>query len=183
MHLCEDFVVHFVFITTSAGNCICFSGKLARKKAQCYHGAEAFIMRIAPRPRREQEQMSEKQVTVVITGTHKRPGVTHIEDTKSTANGRCRSNKNTHIIEYEEYLEDAVPATETAAPAGAGEEDWQGGVATYNRVEISPSSMTVTRKGSVESTLHFEQGKEHVSEYKTPFGAMKSRIVTTRYAT
>ena len=143
--------------------------------------------------------MKEQQVKIVITGTHKRPGISHIEDTKSEAVGMYRSENGTHIIEYEEYLED-VPAaaakkpsaqnTVSVADPGASGTGAQttgaapgGSIATYNLVQITPSSMTVTRQGSVESVLRFEQGKEHVSEYKTPFGAMKSRVFTTRYAT
>lgn len=126
--------------------------------------------------------MSEKQVKVVITGTHKRPGVSHIEDTKSTAAGRCRMEKDTFVVEYEEYLEEA-PAQAGTPPQGEDSGNWSGGVATYNLVEIAKDHMTVARRGSVESVLRFEQGKEHLSEYKTPFGAMKSRVFTTRYAT
>lgn len=123
--------------------------------------------------------MADRQVKVVITGTHKRPGVSHIEDTKSEAVGTYRLEQGTHVIEYEEYLEEP-PAQ--AAGQTAQDENWRGGVATYNLVEIEPSEMRVTRKGSVDSSLRFRQGKEHVSEYKTPFGAMKSRVNTKRYA-
>ena len=123
--------------------------------------------------------MADRQVKVVITGTHKRPGVSHIEDTKSEAVGTYRLEQGTHVIEYEEYLEE--PPAQAAVQTGQGE-NWGGGVATYNLVEIEPSEMRVTRKGSVDSSLRFRQGKEHVSEYKTPFGAMKSRVNTKRYA-
>ena len=50
--------------------------------------------------------MAQRQVRLVITGTHKRPGISHIEDTKSEAVGNYRNESGTHIIEYEEYLED-----------------------------------------------------------------------------
>lgn len=123
--------------------------------------------------------MADRQVKVVITGTHKRPGVSHIEDTKSEAVGTYRLEQGTHVIEYEEYLEE--PPVQAAGQT-AQDENWRGGVATYNLVEIEPSEMRVTRKGSVDSSLRFRQGKEHVSEYKTPFGAMKSRVNTKRYA-
>ena len=53
--------------------------------------------------------MTEKQVNVVITGTHKRPGISHMEDTKSEAVGNYRCEGGVHIIEYEEFLDD-VPA-------------------------------------------------------------------------
>ena len=123
--------------------------------------------------------MADRQVKVVITGTHKRPGVSHIEDTKSEAVGTYRLEQGTHVIEYEEYLEE--PPAQDAGQA-ARDENWRGGVATYNLVEIEPSEMRVTRKGSVDSSLHFRQGNKHISEYKTPFGAMKSRVNTKRYA-
>ncbi|MBQ4416914.1 MAG: DUF1934 domain-containing protein [Butyrivibrio sp.] len=125
--------------------------------------------------------MADRQVKVVITGTHKRPGVSHIEDTKSEAVGTYRLEQGTHVIEYEEYLEEQPGGASGNGGKPAGH-NWQGGVATYNLVEIEPSEMRVTRKGSVDSSLRFRQGKEHVSEYKTPFGAMKSRVNTKRYA-
>lgn len=114
--------------------------------------------------------MAARQVKLVITGTHKRPGVSHIEDTKSEAIGEYRNENGTHVIEYEEYLDDAPDAE-------------KGTIATWNCVEITPRAMIVTRQGSVESSLRFAEGLEHSSEYKTPFGAMKSRVFTTRYAT
>ena len=130
--------------------------------------------------------MAQRQVRLVITGTHKRPGISHIEDTKSEAVGNYRNESGTHIIEYEEYLEEA-PAAQTGA-SGSGTSDGTDGkgplgIATWNVVEITPKAMTVTRKGSVESSLRFAEGLEHTSEYKTPFGTMKSRIQTTRFAT
>ena len=145
MHLCEDF---------------CFGTGSRDKENRLPCNMERNI------------NMTEQQVSVIITGTHKRPGISHIEDTKSEAVGLYRNENGTHVIEYEEYLEDAAPRDE-----GAGQ------IATYNCVEIAPHAMTVTRKGSVESSLRFAEGLEHNSEYKTPFGAMKSRVYTTRYAT
>ena len=127
--------------------------------------------------------MASGQVKLIITGTHKRPGISHIEDTKSEAVGQYRNENGVHLIEYEEFL-DETPASGKTRETVSGTEHPDGGrIGTYNLVEITPKTMTLTRKGRVESELRFQEGLEHVSEYKTPFGAMKSRVVTTRYAT
>ena len=131
--------------------------------------------------------MSSREVKLVITGTHKRPGISHIEDTKTEAVGQYRSENCVHIIEYEEFLDEAPAAGNTRGSGSGAAPDTEskggGRIGTYNLVEITPKTMTLTRKGSVESELRFQEGLEHVSEYKTPFGAMKSKVCTTRYAT
>ena len=113
-----------------------------------------------------------EDVIVTVTGIHRHPGVSGEETTKTVSQGKYRAEKGTHIIEYEEYMDDA---------AGTGD-DFRGGVATYNLVTIRKDAMEVTRKGSVESTLYFKQGVPHDATYKTQFGQMKSHIETTRYA-
>lgn len=110
----------------------------------------------------------EREVRVTVTGVHKHPGLDS-QETKSECKGILREENGKYIIEYEEYLSEEAP------------EDFRGGVATYNMVTITPEEMTIVRKGSVESELSFRSGLEHVSDYKTPFGAMKTRVNTTKY--
>ena len=110
----------------------------------------------------------DREVRVTVTGVHKHPGL-EPQETKSESKGLMREENGKYIIEYEEYLSEEAP------------EDFQGGVATYNKITITQDQMSIVRKGSVESELSFKNGLEHVSDYKTPFGAMKTRVHTTRY--
>ena len=52
------------------------------------------------------------------------------------------------------------------------------GVTTTFRVE--PAKVVLTRSGSVNSQMVFEEGKQHTSLYETPFGELSIDIQTSR---
>lgn len=45
---------------------------------------------------------------------------------------------------------------------------------------VAPETVTLVRVGPVSSEMVFEQGKRHMSLYKTPFGSMEIGVVTHR---
>lgn len=118
----------------------------------------------------ENEKGSEK-VKVTITGEHTRPGnsgekESHTETTRNEVAGILRRAKGGVILlEYEEALEEGVD------------------IVTFNRVKIKPSSLEISRKGSVDTELVWKEGEDQDTEYKTPYGQMKMHIHTERYQT
>ena len=103
-------------------------------------------------------------VKITVTGTHDRPGVKP-EETVTCVDGTYRFEDGVHVVEYMEEM-------------GDGDDK----LLTFNRVRITDSTMSIERKGSVEASLSFSEGAEHESDYRTPFGQMKMKMKTTRYA-
>lgn len=107
---------------------------------------------------------SAKAAKITVTGTHNRTGQS--ETTIHQTEGLYIRQGDTHIVEYEEAMDS----------------DAESGIVTWNRVRMDAREMEIERRGSVESTLLFASGREHVSDYKTPFGNMKMHIRTGRYS-
>ena len=112
-----------------------------------------------------------EKVKVIITGEHTRPGnsgekESHTETTRNEVSGILRRAKGGVILlEYEEALEEGVD------------------IVTFNRVKIKPSSLEISRKGSVDTELVWKEGEDQDTEYKTPYGQMKMHTHTERYQT
>ena len=117
------------------------------------------------------EAKGSEKVKVTITGEHTRPGnsgeqESHVETTRNEVSGILRRAKGGVILlEYEEALEEGVD------------------IVTFNRVKIKPSSLEISRKGSVDTELVWKEGEDQDTEYKTPYGQMKMHIHTERYQT
>lgn len=105
---------------------------------------------------------------IVITGIHEHEGLSQ-EETKTSTKGILKYEKGKYILEYEEYME------------GTSSENFKEGIATYNKVTITDSYMSIIRKGSVESKLYFKENKEYISDYKTLYGVMKTKVNTTDF--
>lgn len=96
-------------------------------------------------------------------------------------------------IRSEQHYEDAEPdsmelMTEgTLRAAGAGElvlsyqeSELTGLEGTTTTFEIRGSQVILSRTGSVNSQMVFEEGKQHTSLYETPFGELAIDIRTSR---
>ena len=87
------------------------------------------------------EAKGSEKVKVTITGEHTRPRnpgekESHVETTRNEVSGILRRAKGGVILlEYEEALEEGVD------------------IVTFNRVKIKPSSLEISRKGSVDTEL------------------------------
>lgn len=84
------------------------------------------------------------------------------ETTENTYTGQYTYLSDTHIIKYNEYLEE-----ENTVPA-----------VNKNLVKINDTSIHITKKGAVNTQMHFEQGKKHYDVYQTPFGDFNMMIDT-----
>jgi len=105
---------------------------------------------------------------VDITGIHKHDGL-EAEETKTSTKCVMYIEDGKYTLEYEEYMD------------GNGPESFKGGIATYNNITITDSEMTIIRKGSIESGLYFKEGNEDISDYKTLYGIMKTKVNTKKY--
>ena len=98
---------------------------------------------------------------VDITGIHKHDGL-EAEETKTSTKCVMYIEDGKYTLEYEEYMD------------GDGPE-------SYNNITITYSEMTIIMKGSIESGLYFKEGNEDISDYKTLYGIMKTKVNTKKY--
>lgn len=49
---------------------------------------------------------------------------------------------------------------------------------TQSIIKLKDGLLELTRKGSVNTHMVFEEGREHMADYNTPFGALQLGIVT-----
>ena len=99
-----------------------------------------------------------KEVELMIKGVQKYAD--HVDDDLQTrAKGEYYYRNGSHYILYEEHNEGF---TET----------------TKSMLKIKDGVLEMTRKGLVNTSMVFEQGKETASTYKTPFGEMLLGIRT-----
>ena len=99
-----------------------------------------------------------KEVELMIKGVQKYAD--HVDDDLQTrAKGEYYFRNGGHYILYEEHNEGF---TET----------------TKSMLKLKDGCLEMTRKGLVNTSMVFEQGKETASTYKTPFGEMLLGIRT-----
>ena len=99
-----------------------------------------------------------KEVELMIKGTQKYSD--HVDDDLQTrAKGEYYYRNGSHYVLYEERNEGF---TET----------------TKSMLKLKDNVLEMTRKGLVNTSMVFEQGKETASTYKTPFGEMLLGIRT-----
>ena len=58
------------------------------------------------------------------------------------------------------------------------EERTEDGGTAKSRIKLKDNLLKVTRKGSVNTCMLFEAGREHMTEYSTPFGNLQMGIFT-----
>ncbi|MDD7403819.1 MAG: DUF1934 domain-containing protein [Butyribacter sp.] len=103
--------------------------------------------------------MNQKKIKITVQGTQHDISEESIENTYE-ANYAMLSDK--HIIKYNEYTE----------------EDNAQQTATRNLLKISKDAVHITKKGAINTQMHFEQGKKHYGVYQTPFGNFDMMIET-----
>lgn len=103
--------------------------------------------------------MQKQEIAITIKGTQQ--DITE-ESIENTYTGQCTLLSDCHIIQYEEYLDEE-----------AGSHS-----ACRNLVRIDEHSIRITKKGAVNTKMHFKQGKKHFGVYQTPFGNFDMIIET-----
>lgn len=78
--------------------------------------------------------------------------------TKLSAAAECFEKNGALYILYEESAED--------------------GSVVKTRIKLKGHILEVTRKGTMNTCMIFENGKEHMTEYTTPFGILQMGILT-----
>ena len=54
----------------------------------------------------------------------------------------------------------------------------ENGAVVHNCIKLKNSVLEITRKGPLASRMVFEAGREHLTDYATPYGCMKMGILT-----
>ena len=94
-------------------------------------------------------------------------------------------------IRGEQYFDDVDPDETKLMTDGTMEVTEEGYLLTYQETEltgmegttttfeVTDGRVTLTRSGSVNSQMIFEEGKQHTSLYETPFGELPVDIQTS----
>lgn len=98
-----------------------------------------------------------KEVLVTIVGLH--DSETDNDRVDTVCEGTYGKIGETHVITYEETDED--------------------GMVYKTTMRLREDSLEVTKKGTITSKLLYELGKETVTEYVTPYGALSLEFNTT----
>ena len=101
----------------------------------------------------------EKEVFIEIKSLHIADGEEMKLDTK--ASGKIYERNGKKFISYEEVSED--------------------GETIKNLLKFDSSFLEITKKGALTSVMHFEQGKEYITDYNTPFGMLTVRTYTKQF--
>lgn len=99
-----------------------------------------------------------KDVLIAIKGMQELDGQSDIGDELVTPGTYCRDG---NIIRFS-YMESELTGME----------------GTRTTFEIQPSHVSLTREGTVNAQMIFEQGKKHFFMYETPFGALTMGVST-----
>ena len=102
----------------------------------------------------------EKEVFIEIKSLHIADGEEMKLDTK--ASGKIYERNGKKFISYEEVSED--------------------GETIKNLLKFDSSFLEITKKGALTSVMHFEQGKEYITDYNTPFGMLTVRTYTKQFS-
>lgn len=104
-----------------------------------------------------------KNVQITIKGTQHDISDSSME---TTYLGSYRQLAGKHVISYNEYFEeDGAPPSTNA-----------------NLIKIDNGTIHITKKGTVNTQMHFESGKKHHGIYQTPFGSFDMVIHTEKLA-
>ena len=102
----------------------------------------------------------EKEVFIEIKSLHIADGEEMKLDTK--ASGKLYERNGKKFISYEEVSED--------------------GETIKNLLKFYSSFLEITKKGALTSVMHFEQGKEYITDYNTPFGMLTVKTYTKQFS-
>ena len=99
----------------------------------------------------------ERQVQLILTGRQLDPEGNETV-TELSAEAECFERNGSLYILYQERAED--------------------GALTKNMIKRKGHILELTKKGSVNACMTFEPGREHVTDYATPFGLLHLGILT-----
>ncbi len=109
--------------------------------------------------------------------------------TKSTATAEYYEKNGTLYLLYKEPSESSETAAETKNNSGdtaeiqkdsedAAEIPKKGEAVVHNRIKYKDNLLEVTRNGTINTRMVFENGKEHITDYATPYGCLRLGILT-----
>jgi uncharacterized beta-barrel protein YwiB (DUF1934 family) len=101
----------------------------------------------------------EKEVFIEINSLHIADGEEMKLDTK--AGGKLYERNGKKFVSFEEVTED--------------------GETVRNLLKFDSSFLEITKKGALTSVMHFEKGKEYITDYNTPFGMLTVRTYTKQF--
>lgn len=99
----------------------------------------------------------DRQVQLFLTGRQRDPEG-HETVTELSAEAECFERNGSLFILYQEKAED--------------------GTLTKNMIKRKDHILELTKKGSVNTCMTFEPGREHMTDYATPFGLLRLGILT-----
>lgn len=99
----------------------------------------------------------DRQVQLILTGRQRDPEGNETV-TELSAEAECFERNGSLYILYQERAED--------------------GVLTKNMLKWKGHILELTKKGSVNTCMTFEPGREHATDYATPFGLLHLGILT-----
>ena len=97
-----------------------------------------------------------KNVVITVRGLQRQ--VAEDEPVEVISAGTYLRKDDTHYLSYEEADED--------------------GNITKNRIKITPTSIEMTKQGSITTQMIFERGQKHFACYETPFGELTLGMTT-----
>ena len=101
----------------------------------------------------------EKEVFIDIRSRHTAEGEEMKLDTK--ASGKMYERNGKKFVSFEEVTED--------------------GETVKTLLKFDSSFLEITKKGALTSVMHLEKGKEHITDYNTPFGMLTVRTYTKQF--
>ncbi len=101
----------------------------------------------------------EKEILIEIKSRHIADGEEMKLDTE--AYGKLYERNGKKFVSYEEVSED--------------------GETVKNLLKFDSEFLEITRKGASKSVMHFEKGKEYITDYNTSFGMLTVRTYTKQY--
>ena len=99
--------------------------------------------------------------------------------TKSTVMAEYYEKNGTLYLLYEENPECSETVTEIQKNnRDAAEIKKSSGSVVHNRIKYKDNLLEVTRNGAINTRMVFERGKEHMTDYATPYGCLRLGILT-----
>lgn len=110
---------------------------------------------------------------------HQRDSAGEETITKSTATAEYYEKNGTLYLLYDENLECSETVTEIQKNnEDAAEIPKNSNTVVHNRIKCKDNLLEVTRIGTINTHMVFESGKEHMTDYATPYGCLRLGILT-----
>ena len=106
-----------------------------------------------------EEEMT-KDITIKIKGKQTYPGGECVETVTETA-GEYYMRNGSHYVMYEEQEAGFTQSSKCM-------------------LKVYTQGVELTKKGLLQSKMVFEEGKQHMTEYRTPFGVFMLEVQTGR---